>query len=509
MGGFAFAQIFGDGMVLQRDKELMIWGTSDREGTVQVQLGGLWAESTVSDGRWKCALPPMKTACGLTLLAKQDDRIIQLENVMVGDVWLAGGQSNMEFFLRYEKHWKEARSLPKNRLIRMYTCPRIAFDGQAPFQSGVGCWFGEGDSAWETFASAAYWFARELQPELGIPVGIISCNWGGTSASAWIPMESLVQSPLDIYLKDYDSAAAAMPVEEMYRASMRGWALQRDPTHLQEWARVMHGISREAQLERIVRRAGDPVIPMGPYNKNRPGCLFEHMVLPISGFAIKGVLWYQGENDVHHAPLYGRLFSTLIREWRNLWGEELPFLFAQLAPFDRWLALDGEAFPEIRRQQELVSRSVKKCWMISTSDVGMRFDIHPKEKKVLGHRFFLQAMDKICSRCCLADAPEVYEAYAGEDTIDLRFAHAGKGLRIEGNILPLFAVSQNGVKLELRSAAVCGDTLTLGIQRKKEAPLEITFAESPYYKVPLYNSAKIPANPFSITVRTGNQSEKA
>ena len=383
MSGLSFAPIFGDGMVLQRDKELIVWGSADSDGTVRVYLGDCRSESSVVHGRWKCAFPPMDAAAGLTLLAKQGEAEIRVRNVMIGDVWLAGGQSNMEFFMRYEAHFEEAKKLPENPMLRMYTCPRIAYEGQKPYQSGCGYWFGEGDSAWETFSAAAYWFARELQPQLDVPVGIISCSWGGTSASAWVPAKSLAGSALEVYLRDYEAAIAGTDPEENRQASMLGWAFQEDPDHIKEWAGVMYGIDREAQLERIVRCANNPAVPMGPYNKNRPGCLYEQMVKPIRDYAIRGVLWYQGENDVHHAPLYSALFETLISEWRKIWGMELPFLFAQLAPFERWLALDGASFPEVRRQQELVRKTVPNCCMISTSDVGSRYDIHPKEKKTL------------------------------------------------------------------------------------------------------------------------------
>lgn len=495
-----FAPIFGDGMVLQRDRELTVWGTSQREETVCVSLGDLRAESSVINGSWKCTFPPQKAAWNQTLLARQGEEVICIQNVMIGDVWLAGGQSNMEFYLRYEHHWEEAQALPPNPAIRMYTCPRIAYAGQEPFQPGCGYWFGEGDSAWETFAASAYWFARELQPELGAPVGIISCNWGGTSASAWVPAQCLAGNPLDRYLEDYEAAIAGTDPEEIRETSLRGWAFQRDPDHLREWAGAMYGIDRQAQLERIRRCADNPVVPMGPYNKNRPGCLYEYMVKPIRDYAVRGVIWYQGENDVHHAPLYSTLFTKLIEEWRKLWGADLPFLFAQLAPFDCWLALNGAAFPEIRRQQERVSKSVKNCWMIATSDVGMRYDIHPKEKKALGRRFCLQALDKVYGHPCLADAPEIREAKLRGNMVQVWFSNAGTGLHTEGNVLPLFSASQNGTPLELRAVQVSGDMLTLAVAQKTDAPVDLTFAACPYYKVTLYNSAGIPANPFSVTV---------
>ena len=500
MNSFAFASIFCDGMVLQRDKELIIWGTSSCEGTVRVYLGDVRSESMVVDGVWRCTIPPLKAAAGLTLLAKQGGEIIRIQNVMIGDVWLAGGQSNMEFFLRYESHWKEAQDLPKNEMIRMYTCPRVAFAGQKPYQSGCGYWFGEGDSAWETFSSAAYWFARELQPELDIPVGIIACNWGGTSASAWVPAKSLESDELEVYLKDYETAAAQMDPVEIRRESMRGWAFQEDPDHIMEWAGVMYGIDRKTQLERIARCANNPMVPMGPFNKNRPGCLYEQMVTPIRDYAIKGVLWYQGENDVHHAPLYSMLFETLISEWRKIWGADIPFLFAQLAPFDCWLALNGSLFPEIRRQQEIASKTVPNCYMVSTSDVGMRYDIHPKEKKAIGHRFFLQAMDKVYGRSYLADAPELREVKISCNQIQLLFNNVGTGLQIKGDDLPLFEIIQGDKVIPVVHMDILSESVVLTVACGLNNSVRISFAHIPYYEMGLYNSAMIPAIPFSVVV---------
>ena len=500
MKNLAFAPIFGDGMVLQRDKEIKIWGTASSEGTVRVYFGDYRSESSVVDGLWQCSFPPMKVATGLTLLAKQGAEIIRIQNVMIGDVWLAGGQSNMEFFLRYESHFEEAKALPKNSLIRMYTCTRIAYEGQKPYQSGCGYWFGEADLAWETFSSAAYWFARELQPELNVPIGIISCNWGGTSASAWVPAKSLEAEPLAIYLKDYETATAVMDPEENRERSLRGWAFQEDPVHMKEWAGVMYGIDRQAQLERLVKRAGNPAVPMGPYNKNRPGCLYEQMIAPIRNCAIKGVLWYQGENDVHHAPLYSKLFETLISEWRKIWGQDIPFIFAQLAPFGEWLALDGAIFPEIRRQQEIISKTVTGCYMISTSDVGMRYDIHPKEKKALGHRYFLQAMDKVYGKHCLADAPSLHSVEVSENEIRLTIENVGAGMHMEMSDFSLFDLRHDGEAIPIICAEKNGNMIVLKTSEKINKPITISFGHMPYYQVQLYNSAKIPCAPFVVQV---------
>lgn len=504
MEKLSFAPIFGDGMVLQRNKELTIWGKASDEGTVRVYLGDYRSESNVINGEWKCSFPPMDATTGLTLLAKQGGEVIRIQNIMIGDVWLAGGQSNMEFFLRYEAHFEEARVLPKNPMIRMYTCPRIAYEGQKPYQSGCGYWFGEEDPAWETFSSAAYWFARELQPQLDVPVGIISCNWGGTSASAWVPANSLRDSELEVYLSDYEAAIAGKDIEENKQLSMRGWAFQEDPDHMKEWAGVMYGIDRQAQLERLVNRANNPAIPMGPYNKNRPGCLHEQMITPIQNCAIKGVLWYQGENDVHHAPLYSKLFETLIFKWRKIWGQDIPFIFAQLAPFGEWLALDGRLFPEIRRQQERVSKTVPNCYMISTSDVGMYYDIHPKEKKALGHRYFLQAMDKVYEKPCLSDAPVIDKGHIKDDRIILEFQNSGCGLKVQGNPDALFEVYQGESRVKPKDICLSENKAVLCFGQPITAPVKIEFAQSPYYEVNIFNSAGLPALPACMTLEVAH-----
>ena len=240
---------------------------------------------------------------------------------------------------------------------------------------------------------------------------------------------------------------------------------------------------------------------MGPYNKNRPGCLYEQMVMPIRDYAIKGVLWYQGENDVHHASLYSRLFETLITEWRKIWGQDIPFIFAQLAPFGEWLALDGKLFPEIRMQQEIISKTVPNCYMISTSDVGMRYDIHPKEKKALGHRFFLQAMDKVYGKTCLADAPQLHRITVMNNQIELQFCNAGTGLQLDGDVLPLFEVRCNGEVVSLLRLDALQDSVFLTSSTPLKGTVTVSFVQTPYYEVTLRNSAGLPAVPLHKRVK--------
>ncbi len=501
MNSFSFAPIFGDGMVLQRDKEITVWGYGADGKTIKVSLGNISTSCTAQNNKWHCKLPPQTAAAGLTLRAVQDNVSIELRDVMLGDIWVAAGQSNMEFFLRYEKHWQKARRLAENRQIRMYTCPRIAFKGQEPLQSGGGVWFGEENDALETFSSIGYWFARELQPKIDVPVGILSCNWGGTSASAWMPETELLNEPLNVYFTDYQKAVMGQSEEEIYNKSMQGWAYQKSAEHLTDWDRVMLGISKEAQAERLVRCANNPVIPMGPFNKNRPGCLYDMMVSEILPFAVKGVLWYQGESDIHHADLYSTLLSRMIGSWRKSWGEDLPFLLVQLAPFERWMALDGDCFPKIRHQQDIVSKTVPHCWMTSTMDIGMQYDIHPKEKAIIGRRLALLSLCKVYGHLCLGEPPEALTAGRLENgEIFVLFTNCGDGMYATNSVGELFRVFQDGREKSVSDFKVEKERIIFKCNDLSETSAVISFAELPFECVELYNSAAIPAKPFSLVL---------
>lgn len=502
MEKLSLATIFSDGMVLQRDHVLQFWGHAHEGEEVTVTLGQTHVSCLPERGVWRCELPPQSAAEQCTLRVCQGKEAIELRNVMIGEVWIAGGQSNMEFFMRYERHWVQARQLPHDAGIRMYTCQRKAFAGQTPFQSGCGYWFGEEDPAFETFSAIGYWFAREMRALLHVPVGILSCNWGGTSASAWLPEKALENEQMSVYLEDYKNAVQAMTPEACRRESMLGWAFQASAAHQTEWRTVMYGLSRERQLMRMKTCAANPAVPMGPYHKNRPGALFEQMILPIAGYAARGVLWYQGENDEHHAASYGALLRALIQSWRETWRETLPFLVVPLAPFDRWLGLNGDNFPEVRQQQEAAVRATPECWSTSIMDLGMPYDIHPKEKREIARRLALLASEKIYQIPTICEAPELCAVFrTTRNTIRLKFRNCTGGLYAEGELTELFRICQQGRPRYIQGYTVCDGEIELTLEDADAETLEVSFAEAPYVCVRLYNEAGLPAKPFFITIK--------
>lgn len=513
--------LFCDGCVLQRQKPVTIWGEGKDGETVTVKLAEAEASCRVEDGKWKCVLPAMEAASGLTLSISCGDEKEVLEDVSVGEVWIAGGQSNMEYFLRYDAQWEETQELERNDQIHMFNVPRLAYAGQPKDISDSGYWFREGDKAWETFSAPGYSFARSIQPVLGVPVGIIGCNWGGSSAATWMDESYMEEEPIRVYLRDYEEAVAGRDLDELKAMARRAYEVEDSPENGAAWAGVMYGINREEQ-EAWMKNAQEnpgPENPMGPYNINRPGRLYHRMLTEIIPCSARGVLWYQGETDECHAQIYDKLFAAMIRCFREQFGQELPFLFVQLAPYGTWLGGNGIQYPELRYRQELVSRTVPGTYMTSIMDLGMYEDIHPKHKMEVGERLALLARGKIYGEDILCEPAECVEAVREDNRIILRFDKTGSGL---WEVEPIpeddpeaekpsvltgpeqmkegFLLSQNGEYVPINEVCVLEDEIVLWADSLAPGECRVDFAQVPYIRVRIYNEAELPLKPFTRTV---------
>lgn len=491
-------------MVLQRGKPVPVWGESSGAQSVRVFLENepLCTLHLDSSGAFRVSLPALRTAEGITLrFVCADGCELILENVDVGEVWLAGGQSNMEFPLRYDAQGKRAVAAANDPHLRLYTVPRYAFDGEVADgfadDRAWGKWLPATSETAGDFSAVAYYFAQELRQSLHVPVGIVSCNWGGTTASTWLDPSYLRRDEaLHVYLTEYDDAVRGQDVLRYYDAdrAYRG----RKKTFRDTLNRyAMEGSHRllRTVLEGYMRSA--PLQPMGPRHHNSPGRLYRSMLAKISGFACRGVLWYQGESDMPHAEVYDRLFGAVIDCWRRDWNEELPFLFVQLAPFDRDCGFIADGFPEIRRRQAIVEAEKPHVWMSTIMDVGMAHDIHPKEKRPVGHRLALLAGCKIYGEDILCQDPQLCAARRHDDAVTLQFAHAGNGLYLRGKHLRALHVLADGARARGLRVEVSGDTITLRAAALRRASrLTLSFAETPYCRVNLYNSAACAARPF-------------
>lgn len=542
---FSVFSIFQSGMVLQQKKPIVIWGTAPASSAVTVQLLQDTPKGTIclhtaaacagSQDSWRCKLPAHPAGEHFSLIIscdKSKQQPIILEQISIGEVWLACGQSNMEFFLRYDKDWENIQRYPQNPKIHMYNVPQLAFKGQQKDTTGWGTWLMEGDKGFETFSAPGYSFARNIQPHIQVPIGIIGCNWGGTTASAWLDETCLEKEPLNIYLKEYEQALKEYTTEELEQISLKSWEFEVSEKHGEDFTPLMYGRSAKWQQQYMKEHASDPVIPMGPWSINRPGGLYHQMLEPLIPFAFQGVLWYQGESDAYHADLYDQLLTALITCWRQKWDASFPFLFVQLAPFGRWLQCDSSNYCKVREKQALVSKTVPNTGMVSVMDIGSYYDIHPKAKMEVGRRLALLARGMVYGETLLCQSPELISAHAeaampsAEQSvkITLTFNNCQQlsvsrlastpldtpSLEERDRTVPYtqqlcaheikgFCLMQDNREATISSLSVKGNQVILYAELKPGIPCTVSLAWADYAVVNLVNEAGLPIKPF-ITV---------
>jgi len=516
---YGLAEIFQNGMLFQREKEIVLWGNAEpgitvtatfyKEGVSKPFLHG--KNEADRNGLFLITLPPQKAGEGYRLcitFESADTEPILLKNIGFGDIWLAGGQSNMEFFLKYDCDWEATKKLPRNPKIRMYNVPQRAFEGHTTHNKmGYGYWFDDTDPGLTCFSAPAYSFARNIQSAIKIPIGIIGCNWGGSSASAWVPEEALRTPPLDRYLKEYEEAVSGIPPEKVASESLSAWAFEDSEQHSADFEPLLYGRDRDWQLQYIQAHADDPAVPMGPYNFNRPCGLYYTMLSGLIPFSIKGVLWYQGESDAgDHAFMYDKLLTALIENWRKEWNDTFPFLIVQLAPFGKWLDYDNRDYAIVREKQAFVSRNLTNVFMVSIMDLGSYYDIHPKEKMEVGRRLALLARGHVYrEKDLLCDAPEAVKAVFLKDRqIVITFRH-GDGLTLN-NEKTDWKIHMQNQDIQPEKVIIKENLAVLTLPdsvSEDQIPLFVSLGWDDYAEIHLYNRAGLSAKPFMIKITRG------
>lgn len=502
------SRIFQNGMTLQRQKPIRIWGNTDCVQWVTVLLNGAVLLSDVQiENDFSFELPPQEAMTDAILTIKGMNDVIELKNIDIGEVWIAGGQSNMEFLLRYEAEGETQIREANDAHLRFYDVGEYSFpEEEARSNKDNACW-----NKWvvfipewaEYFSSVGLYFAKVLRETYGVPVAIIGCNWGGTTASSWTAESYLAaDGELKSYLDDYKAATENLGMEEYYRRHDEALAFMESPKMDIAVRKVLRGnmtLWDYVKALPILIKVATNTMPMGPRNHNSPGCLYRMMVKQIAGFTCRGVIWYQGESDDYKAEMYDKLFTSMIRCWRDAWQEELPFLFVQLAPFGKWMGNTGEKYPTLRQKQELVSKTVPNTYMVSIMDSGMEKDIHPKKKRVVGERLALLARGKIYGEDILCEAPEYASSEIEDGALKLCFHHVGDGLQIRGKQLNALELSVDGSSIKKYGVFTDGNTLCIKSEKiKKTSRVDVAFAWTGYCEVNLYNSENLSAKPFKI-----------
>jgi sialate O-acetylesterase len=509
MNSFSVDIIFTDNMVLQREKPIKIWGKSSVENTITVSIGIHTTTVGAEVGEWVAHLPPMEatTECEITISSNNpSDQKIIIKNVAIGEVWIAGGQSNMEFPLKFDAEAKESIATSDNSSIRFFDCPKIGYEGQENLEdfSEFGMWRPCDPINAPYYSAVGYYFSKEIYKSQQVPIGIIGCNWGGTSASAWLDESYLAaDKDLNVYLDDYNEAIKELDLEE-YERIMEEYRLFRNSPQGKEFFDALSvGISSEEEMHKLFVDAGVPSFPpVGPKYFGRPAALYHTMVKKISGYSTRGVIWYQGESDQSKANIYNKLFAAVIRCWRDSWQDELPFLFVQLAPFEGgWGGVSGKDFEIIREKQENVAKILPNTFMASIMDVGMRYDIHPKNKRTVGERLSLLARGKIYGEDIICEAPEIEKIKREKDNIILEFRNVGNQFILKGNSINGLQLIIDGREVTSFNTTIEGNLICINVKEiDNNSKVEIHFAWSNYVEVNLYSNVGLAAKPFSMIV---------
>jgi sialate O-acetylesterase len=487
--------LFTDNMVLQRQMPVPVWGWADEGEQVTVQFRNQRLSTVAKGGRWQVRLAPMPAGGPDELLVLGKTRVV-LRNVMVGEVWIASGQSNMEWPLRATD--KAAVDIPasSNWFVRLYTVPKLRAD--APVDNVAGSWEVCGPLTVSNFSAVAYYFGRDLQAALGVPIGLIHSSWGGSPAEVWMSQPVLEADP------------------EYKRDILDGYTVA--------LARFEEALARFIKEEEAAKAAGKPFARRRPTTPWKPACLYNGMIAPLIPFAIRGAIWYQGESNAGRAWQYRRLFPDLIRNWRRDWGQgDFPFLLVQLAPFREIKSEPGESdWAELREAQALATKLLPKVGMAVITDVGDEKDIHPKQKEPVGARLALAARRIAYGQRVVHSGPVFKRMRVKGSKVILSFDHVDGGLVAQpvrqaevrklwatqppgqlysvtkGKLVePLvgFAIAGPDRKFVWAQAVIEGDTVVVSspaVQR----PVAVRYGWADYPVVNLANAAGLPACPF-------------
>ncbi len=412
------AAVFGDHMVLCRGKNVRIFGQGAQGAAVTLTLAGQTVRAHARDGRFEAVFAPMEAGGPHTLTVTDGATALSFADVMIGDVYFAGGQSNMEMLLEHTENGPELARTLDRPLIRYINFPRNAWLDEQALQAM--CWKAVSPGQCGDISAVACHFALHLQPEIGVPIGIIGCYWGGTSVVCWMDEEALLETTAGSKLLAEYTQRNAHKTDAQYDAEMKAY----DDAYQAWWKRVLALQAENPAIlwEEINEKAGKCPWPQPEGRKSgfRPAGLAETMVKRIAPYTLTGFLYYQGEEDTKHPPLYRTLLTSLISFWRDLFKDpSLPFLFVQLPMYIAKGEEDAKNWPPLRIAQEQVFRAVRGTGLAVLIDCGEFDNIHPKDKHTVGYRLFLQAMRVVYGRPADADGPRAIAARPEGDSLIL------------------------------------------------------------------------------------------
>ena len=480
--------VIGDNMVLQRGQPVPIWGWAEKGEEVTVRIAGQTLSIKAGDnGRWRVVLDELELGQPLEMTVQgSTGGAITLKNILVGDVWLCSGQSNMEWRVSGSNNATEEIAASDHPQIRLLSVPPKGT--QEPQQDFKSQWVQCNPKTVGSFSAVAYFFGRKLRQNLNVPIGLIHCSWGASSCEAWIKRPVLEADP-------------------RYKPMLRSWDERMRNSDPREAEKAEQQYA--AWQKRIdTAKAAGKTAPKRPDNfgnmiklmfdvRRRPANCYNGMLLPLVPYAIRGVIWYQGETNAGRAYQYRQLFPLMIRQWRDDWCQgDFPFYFVQLSNF---MAVKGQpsdsAWAELREAQAMTLR-VPNTGMAVTIDIGAAKDIHPKNKQDVGGRLARWALAKTYGKDIVYSGPLYKSMEKKGGRIVIHFDHPGTGLVAkDGGQLKGFAIAGADQKFVWAEARIVGDTVVVSNPDVPD-PVAVRYAWADNPVCNLYNREGLPASPF-------------
>jgi len=475
-GGLKMPNVFSDNMVLQRGIPIPVFGTANRGKQVIIEL-----DSTIKivdadeHGNWNIDFPAKSIGEPFYLKVTNTDTTFFFQNIVMGDVWLCSGQSNMAFQFKQSARAKTEVPIANNSYIRFLNMktavwPKNESWPEADLQRINRLNYFEGK--WEVcspetaagFSAVAYYFGQKLQKELDIPIGLIMNAVGGSPTEAWIDRKTLEFNPqlVDVFAN---------------------W---KKNDFVQDWCRERATIN--------IKNASNP-LQRHPF---QPAYLFEAGILPIKNVSVKGVIWYQGESNAHNIEFHEKIFPTLVESWRNVWGEDLPFYFVQLSSINR------PSWGHFRDSQRRLAEQISNCEMAVSSDLGHPTNVHPKQKKDVGERLALIALSNLYNENVQWQGPKVKQIAFNKNKVVVEYTFVESLKTNDGNPLRGFEVAGENEMFYPAQTKLNGNTIELWSDEVPN-PKHVRYGWSAYTDANLINEAGLPASTYTTEFETKNE----
>ncbi len=469
--------LFTDNMVLQQQRKVPVWGTARDGEAVTVEIQGQRASTTAKGGKWQVWLAPMKAGGPFTMTIRGENTVT-LKNVLVGEVWVCSGQSNMAMAVSRCADAEAVIAGSKNPKLRLFTVKNVTSDRPLSAVPVGRSWVEAGPKTVGNFSGVGYFFGQALQKALKVPVGLIHSSWGGSPADAWTSREALLADP---------ALKGIVQAREQYVKTRMAADQEKYLAKMKKWPEIVK--QARAAGKRPPRKPVDPA-----KTHRRPCCLYNGMIHPLLPYALRGAIWYQGEANAKRAYQYRTLMPAMIQCWRRVWGQgDFPFLMVQLAPFVG--KLKGPTWPELREAQLLTTHKLPNVGMAVITDVGDRMDIHPKRKGPVGERLALAARKIAYGEDIVYSGPEYCGMKVEGKQVVLSFKHVGSGLMTKGGEVKGFTIAGKDRRFVPARAEIRGDKVVVSHPSVGE-PVAVRFGWENFPVCDLWNKEELPATPF-------------